>query len=375
MNRFAMLVAMVILVVHPPLTAARQTEPAATTQTSSSPDPGATHAPAQPRAVAPGTPPAGEPATWRTLSAELDQRPFVSAVGAYEVVKGGGLKPLHERATDRRLSIGTTAMFFVHSVAVQQVASGAMRWDTPIALDLYYKSWPFSSTLDAPEGTFITLADWTRRMMLATDNTAAEHLLAIFGREAIEAEVARIRDIAGVLPAGTSATTVEPFLTPTEFWKLKSSLLADPLECYAWSGDAERRESLQRDVPEMQISELVAGNWVTPQAINRVGWFASTRELCTLANDVFDRCATKDMRPGLDAWRLPGVEKGNPKWRRVWGKLGGEPGVLAGVWAIESRDGRIFIMSIAFNDTRAAVPEATTVALIRHALDALSSEM
>jgi hypothetical protein len=362
MNKLATLAAALVLSASPTLAAARQPQPPAA-------------APKDPAAQIPGAPPAGAPATWLTLEAELNERPFVSALAAYEVVKGGGLKPIHERASDRRLAIGTTAMFFVHSVAVQQVASNAMRWDTPIALDLYYKSWPFSKTLDAPEGTFITLADWTRRMMLATDNTAAEHLLAIFGREALEAEVARVRDIAQAVPPGTNAVNIEPFLTPNEFWKLKASVLPEPLDCYAWSGDAERRTILERDVPGMEVSELVAGNWVTPQVISRVGWHASPRELCLVANDVIDRCTGKEMRPGLDAWRLPGVEKGNPKWRRVWGKLGGEPGVLAGVWAVESQSGRTFLLSIVFNDARAALPEATTVALVRHALEALSGEM
>lgn len=323
----------------------------------------------------PGAPPVGAEASWQTLVTELDARPFLSGVGAYEVVPGGSLRPLFERWPHLRLSIGTTGMFFVHSVAVNKTSGGVMRWDTPIALDLYYKAWPHSATLDAPEGTFITLADWSRRMMLASDNTAAEHLIAIFGRDTVEAEVGRIRAAARSLPPGESAGVVEPFLTPGEFWKLKASFLSEPLECYAWSGDAERRLILDRDVPGMKVEELVAGNWMSPQVIDRVGWFASPRELCVLASDMMARSAATAMRPGLEAWRLPGVEKNNPSWRRVWGKLGGEPGVLAGVWAVETRDGRLFLLSMIFNDAQAALPEATTVTLIRHGLDALSGEM
>jgi beta-lactamase class A len=310
-------------------------------------------------------------ALWAAMEATLAEHKFESSVLVQELTPGGGATTLFERDADARRAVGTTAMLFVHAAATELVREGGIQWSTPIALDRALRSWPYSQTLDLPDHTEMPLAEWCRRMLSLNDNTAADHLMMILGRDRVEQAQRRVRaQVAGEAAAEADAAQEPPFLMTGELYRLKTTEVGKFLEDYAKADAAARRAMLQDVVPGAAVSEFVLANWRAPQRIDEVGWFASARELAALALELDRAANAQGMAPATDAWRMAWAAQ-DQRWRRVVGKLGGEPGVVAGVWLLDRVDGRRFVCAIVLNDTQAAVPDHITVKVLRQAMDAI----
>ena len=310
---------------------------------------------------------------WRELDAALNAEPFTSSIIAFELVKGSGPQLVAARAPDRSLSIGTTAMVWTHLALLEAAANNELPWDAPILFDSAIKTWPRSDSYELPEGIALPVAEWTRRMMSQTDNIAADHLIAIIGADRIESTRDRVR--AGLWEgAGPRRAPVggEPFLTTAQFHALKCNVDLKVLDCYAYSGLDERRRILEDQRLLALMSEQVMANWFNPLYIETVGWFATSRELAAAAIEVDLLTASPGMEPAAQAWRLPAAEHPQGPWARVHGKLGGEPGALAGVWLLERRDGRRFVLAMIFNNPRQIVPEHLGVRYIQRTLATLA---
>ena len=96
-----------------------------------------------------------------------------------------------------------------------------------------------------------------------------------------------------------------------------------------------------------------------------VEWWASTDDLCRLWSALLT---------GPEAAEIRTIVSANPglvfrDWAFVGFKGGGEPGVLAGSWVLESAAGRRYVVSLGLSDPTRAVDE--TVLLEMLAVDRL----
>ncbi len=271
------------------------------------------------------------------LLGELRALPGVAS--ALFVPLAGGA-PLLAHEAERPLAIGSTFKLYVLAALAQAVASGEHRWDEVVALD--QRSLPSGLLQDWPRGAPLTLHTLAVLMIAQSDNTATDQLIAVLGREAVEAEL---------VAAGHAAPERNrPFLTTREFFLLKA---AEPAEAagYAAADAAGRRATLTGlggQAPDLAATEaaLAAG----PRALE-VEWFASAQDIARL----FGRIAALEDETALAVLGVsPALPQGlRSAWDYVGYKGGSEPGVLNLSWLLRDRAGAWHVLTLGWNDPAA----------------------
>ncbi|WP_287417904.1 serine hydrolase [Oceanithermus sp.] len=232
------------------------------------------------------------------------------------VLKDG--RPLVQLDPERRLAVGSAFKLSVLAAVLDAVENGALAWDRTVKLNEDQKSLPSGRLQDWPAGTPLTLADLVGRMMAESDNTAADHLIHLLGRERVE----------------VYAYENVPLLTTRAAFVLK----ANPELRGRWleAGRAERRrlvaEAESRPLPS--LAELMAA---LPET--EVEWFYSARELCELALRALDT-PLSGINPGLAR---------REAWKQVAFKGGSEPGVLNLTTALVDAAGSRYCVAATWN--------------------------
>ncbi len=243
---------------------------------------------------------------------------------------------------DTPLAVGSTFKLAVLSTLREQIEAGTHAWDEVVTLKPEWKSLP-SGVLQAwPNHAPVTLQTLATLMISRSDNTATDALIAILGREAVEAKTERNR----------------PFLTTQEAFKLKDPANRVLLGRYLSDNETGKRQVLSalaaRPLPS---ADLFSGGPTAPE----VEWFFTTRELCTLMAEVQD---------------LPfmSVNSGvaNPEnWQRAAFKGGSEPGVLNLTTWLTAQGGEEVCVSATQTRTDAVIDESAFSALYGGLLEVL----
>jgi beta-lactamase class A len=235
------------------------------------------------------------------------------------------------------LAVGSAFKLAVLAALQEQVAAGVHTWAEIVELQPVWKGLPFSLLKEWPDGSPLTLHTLATLMISMSDNTAADALIDIVGREAVEAYTERNR----------------PLLTTTEAFKLKASPNAALLKRYLNGSETEKRKVLaalaRRPLPTLE--EMPATP--TPAA----EWHFTARELCDLMAEVED-LPLMSVEPG------PSVS--NPQdWAHIAFKGGSELGVLNFTTWLKSKDGVSYCVVATINRTDAAVDGEQFSALYR----------
>jgi hypothetical protein len=299
--------------------------------------------------------------TWGRFDDQLAALPGRAAFGAYELVvpeaPGGelSLQPIHTLAGDEPLSIGSTFKLWVLGALAEMIAAGRTSWDTQIEIVDDLKSLPTGQMQLELEGTFYPVSRYAHLMISISDNTATDHLLHFIGRENVEAYMSRLH---------ARPERNLPLLSTMEFFRLKLGPDRVVLtERYA-TADVETRRAMLASggaVEQTTPSLAAAALWRAPFEIERIGWFASADDLARLMADLH-RLEHGPEGEGARSEPLAGILRANPgltfdprAWRSVAYKGGSEPGVLNMTWLLERLDGRMFVMTITWNDARRPV--------------------
>jgi Beta-lactamase enzyme family len=190
-------------------------------------------------------------------------------------------------------------------------------------------------------------------MVSRSDNSATDTLLAVLGRDKVEA----------LLPAlGVRAPERNrPFLSTREAFALK---LGDPSLLAQWKAadEAGRRALLPRlaaiPTESLDPSRLAGG----PADIGAVEWFASPADLVR----TLDWLRRSGDPAALDLLAInPGLGPALAKDFAYFGFKGGsEPGALNMSFLLRSREGRWMAVSATWNNEAAALDEARFAALM-----------
>ncbi|MGY6500798.1 MAG: serine hydrolase [Acidimicrobiales bacterium] len=261
-------------------------------------------------------------------------------------IANGECRPVEELSADIPGPVGSTFKLYVLGAVAAAVESGELTWDQPLAVRDELKSFPSGTFQDLDADTELTVQEFARAMIVASDNTATDHLIDLVGREAVEAAQA---DLGHADPALN-----RPFLTTREAFILKYGGV-DEDELAAWlSGDEGTRRALLDEWSDRSLPPITAID-PSPTLIDQVEWFASPRDLCR-AMVVLDELA---QWPGLEpideilaapdgAFDLPG--------RTVWYKGGSEPGVFNGT-LLARADDMVVVISGTLVDPVAVSPD------------------
>jgi hypothetical protein len=264
------------------------------------------------------------------------------------------------------LAIGSGFKLYVLGALAEAIAEGRASWQQQLAISRAHKSPPaVGMATDAP-GSRHTLRDFAAQMIAASDNTAAEHLIARLGRRAVERQLVALGNLTPRLD--------EPFLTPRELFALKLAAPARLRLAFA-AGDSARRRALLRRVDALSPTLREARAWTTPRLIGRIEWFASAADLSRAIGRLVARSETPRLAPLKTILALnPGLVLPRAVWHYVAFKGGSEPGVVSMTWYLERRDGARFTVSLIVNDPRRHIDEAAAAALAGSVIARLATE-
>lgn len=271
-------------------------------------------------------------------------------------VEGSRLIPIAALDTTRILGIGSSFKLYVLAELVRQIENGKRHWADVLVLDSASRSLPSGILQTWPVGTPMTLQALATLMISQSDNTAADHLLHLLGREQVE----RIQSVAG----STSAARNAPFLSTRELFALKVAGNASTKAAYIAGDEGARRAILTSPgiVGRQRSGPDFAGG---PNAIESIEWFASTMDLARAMVWLRDHTADASTASARDVLSVnKAIEWPPATWRYVGFKGGSEPGVINLTFLAQRVDGPWFTLSASWNDPQHTVDEARFVALV-----------
>ncbi len=220
-------------------------------------------------------------------------------------------------------------------------ADPTLTWDAQLAIQDELKSAPSGVLQNEPAGTPLSLHEFAAKMISISDNTAADHLLAFIGREAVER---------AQLDAQHSAPDRNiPWLYTRELFALKAWASPFQVAAYRQASVADKRALLDqlRALP-IDLDKLAA--WTTPRSLD-LEWFATPLDLCRVLALLGARADWDTDAPLLSLLALnPGAQFDADAWSYIGYKGGSEPGVLDMSWLLRRADGRWFSLVITLND-------------------------
>jgi len=272
-----------------------------------------------------------------------------------------GLEPwLDIRGADA-LAVASMMKLYILIAIAEDVFSGRRSWNEHVDLRDADRSWFRSDGVmhGWPSGTRLSLQAASVLMIGESDNTAADMLLHVLGRDRLEATLKAM--------ANSAQSRNTPFLSTSETWKLKyhrgGKLGAQFLDL-----NAEQRTTYLRDVVSaVSVDDIRAPDPLKPAFVDSIGWFASFHDLAVTLYRL---------------WQLGSAElKGEPlallgaKAKIAFpegcveyfgGKAGQEPGIRAAGFLART-GGRWHVVTCVANDTR-SVPEDEFWAVARGVL-------
>ena len=271
--------------------------------------------------------------------------------------------PQQRVASERELSIGSEFKLVVLAELIRAVAAGERHWDDAVTID--GRKLPGGRYRALPAGAKVPMRELALSMISASDNSAADILIATLGRERIEA---MLPEVGIAQPAG-----MRPFLTTLEAFKLKAMIAAGRTD-WLRADEAQRRSLLAGPVAAMAldgIDEAFAAQ--RPLSIETVEWRASPEDMVrvldwirrhTESGPAAEARAILAKNPGI----APNAAAG---WGYVGYKGGSEPGVIAMSLLLRGQSGEWLAVSSAWNDASNPVDEGRFVSLINRLVELL----
>lgn len=232
-------------------------------------------------------------------------------------IANGECRPIVDVSAERYGPIGSTFKLYVLGAVANAVEAGTIAWDDPLPIRDELKSHPSGTFQELPAGADRTVEQHARAMIELSDNTAADHLIDLVGREAVEQAVV---DLGHSNPALN-----RPFLTTRELFLMKMGGVDDELDAYLNGDEDERRALLDswsdRALPP--VDQMPA----TATYIDELEWFASPNDLCQAMAVLEELSRWPGLEP-LDAILTAPPALADAVDATMWFKGGSEPGVL-----------------------------------------------
>jgi hypothetical protein len=282
---------------------------------------------------------------------------------AARVAKDGSCRPVHAIAPGTARPIGSQFKLFVLGALARQIRAGRVSWDQRLSVPDSVKSLGNSQDSGAlgfaPPGSSYTVEEVATKMISISDNTAADMLIGLVGRDAVEAQMRRW---------STNASANVPFLTTREMFMLHYA--ADVGDQYLALPRGQREDFLTSSVDPLPLGAVASGFTVEPRSVETIEWFASPDDLCRTFSGL-QRLAKHPKLAPLS--KVLSTETGTiglepPAWRTSFFKGGSEPGVLTLGWLGTTEHGETYVVeAMLTNPDQALAPDSITdlVALAR----------
>ena len=304
------------------------------------------------------------PTTWAGVDAALRSvAPQVRLLVAN--VSNGSCQPVHSIDPAAAAPLGSMFKLYVLDALGHAVASGTVRWNQLLTVTAQLKSLPSGELQNEPDGTQISVQDTAAKMISISDNTAANMLINLVGRPAVEA---------ALTTTGMADPALDrPFLTTRELFILKLDQWPALANRYIAANEAGRRALLASTVDQAPLPTVAAAQaWTAPRDINSLEWFASADDICR----AYISLAALARRPGLSpigqvlSLNDGGLQLDPAQWKTTWFKGGSEPGVLTLAYLATTRTGQSYVVTVLAENPSQPIDEGTAAPVLLSAIKA-----
>jgi beta-lactamase class A len=311
-------------------------------------------------AAEPSQPALPVPATWAGVDKQVQQAaPQARLLVAR--LSGGGCQTVHAVDATTPAPLGSAFKLYVLDALARAIAAGTVSWDQRLTLTSQLTSLPSGELSIEPAGTQVTVLQAAQDMISSSDNTAADLLLTLVGRTAVESAAAS---------SGMADPALDtPFLTTRELFVLKLDDWPALAGRYLALNAAGRQAMLTGTIDRVPLSALHAAaptGWAQPRDIGTIEWFASPADICR----VYASLASLSRQPGLaPVASILEINNGSlnldqRQWTTTWFKGGSEPGVITLNYLATTRTGQSYVVSVLATNPTAPIPQTATAQLI-----------
>jgi hypothetical protein len=335
---------------------------------------------------------------WDAYTGDLGRRKGLLSFGAYEVVIVPGtpgtpaspatedtpaspavpatpdtfrLVAIHTIDDHKALSISSASRVFIHAALVDAVEKKELDWFDELAIDDAKKSLPPGVMQNDDAGTKYPLSRFADRMIALNDHTAADHLFHHITRDRIERAA-----------KAHCESPIAPFLSTREHFQLRLPPDRELLAEFVEADEGARRTLLKDKVAAVPLNIGEQNLWDKPLVLQEVGWHASAWDMSStmaslhLAASRWDAAsASANAKPtnpiSAPFTKFSAVRLNRAHWTSAWYIGGGEPGVLSMNWLLTRNDGRLYALSITWNNPTDVLEEDRLQELAGVGLDLL----
>jgi Beta-lactamase enzyme family len=298
------------------------------------------------------------PTSWAQVDRELAALAPGAGLLAARVSPGGGCTPVHQVAASAARPLGSMFKLFVLGALAHQIAAGRVSWNQLLTVTAPLKSLPSGQLQDDPDGTQVSVQDTAAKMISISDNTAANMLINLVGRSAVQAQDRQWSD---------HAALNVPFLTTREAFILKLSQWPALANRYIAANQAGRQALLASTVDRAPLPAVAAAQaFVTPRDIDTIEWFASPDDICRAFAGLRQLAALPRLAPlgSILSANDGGIGLDPAQWPTVWFKGGSEPGVATVGYLATNSKGQTFVVVVMLSDPAAALSPSTPTGLL-----------
>jgi beta-lactamase class A len=232
-----------------------------------------------------------------------------------------GSKDLVAVNADTPLAVGSAFKLSYINALADAVRSGRLSWSRIVPLQARWRALPTGILQSWPPGTPMTVETLAGLMISLSDNTAADAIMDLVGRAAIE----------------KYAYSNDPILTPREYFVLSSDQEASLRQRFLAANPAGRIAILK----SIATAPLPQSGEIPDIGPSPLEWYYSARQLCTLIRRVH-ALPVMQINPGVAA-------------RSDWSKIAFKGGADHGVFNITTRlapaSGPPYCLAVTVNST------------------------
>ena len=277
------------------------------------------------------------PATWAGVDAALRTvAPQVRLLVADATT--GTCQPLHSIDPAAAAPLGSVSSSTSSPRWATAVAAGKVRWTQPLTVAAPLKSLPSGHFQDQPDGTRISVQDTAAKMISISDNTAADMLINLLGRPAVETALTTTWMAS---PSPGSAVPDHPRVVQAQ---------AQPMAGRSRTGTPPRtKRAGVRCSPAPSTRHLFrpwhGASWTAPATSTASNGSPPPTQPPRLH---VPGCARP---PGLapmarSSLNDGGLELDPAQWKTTWFKGGSEPGVLTLAYRATTRTGHSYVVIV-----------------------------
>jgi len=273
-------------------------------------------------------------------------------------VANGSCQAIHRLASSTPRPLASEFKLFVLGALAHQIAAGDVSWDQKLTVENQLKSAGNAKGSGSLQfslaGTKVSVQETATKMISISDNTAADMLINLVSRSAVETQVEQW--------SSTPKLDI-PFLTTREMILLHYVNYPTLANAYLNRAPSERQAFLESSVDPLSLSEVQEST--KPRDIGKIEWFGSPDDICRAfvgLQQLSHQPKLGPIAPILSSYD-GGLGLDSSEWPTVWFKGGGEPGVLTLGYMATNSKGQTFVVSAMLSNATAALTPSVTSAL------------